>query len=307
VIQLKDVADFSYCPYCGWNLKVTREHLEVLNPEFVRNQKWLISNFIFLLKKCDVQLNRKEFAVRLLYLLNGLRPRFDKYHVMQHINDDINLRMLLEHARDSLGRKKHYHLKAAISILNITNSSFEQVFNMQIPKEFYESLSGIKLKNMTCYAPWCNYRGQLIKSSDSCRSHIRYYLTCAGCGCMYGIDKNDRLVERTYFIDLYSLLSTIKDKTISIKSQSRTFGYPIGKILRAIAYFDSRGIFRFDNYHVEFDKIKLIFFLKAIRSGKQLNDIRFSGQWDSFYEYLYYRYHEKVLKAELARKKMSWY
>jgi len=305
VIQLKDVEDFLYCPYCGGNLKITREHLEILNPECVRNQKWLISNFKFLLTKSDVQLNRKEFAVRLLYLLNGLRPKFDKNQVKQLINDDINLHMLIEHTHDYVYKKKHYNLKAAKNILSITNSTFEQLFHMQVPKSFYDSLCGIKLKNMTCYAPWCNYRGELKMSSDSFQAHIRYHLTCAGCGCIYGVDKNNNLVERTYFNDLYSLLSSINDRNISVKSQSRILGYPIGKILRAIAYFDSRNVLRFDNYHVEFDESKLCDFLAAIKSGKQLNDIRYSGHWNSFYEYLYYRYHEEVLKAELARKKMS--
>lgn len=302
VIQLKDVVDFSYCPYCGGNLKVTREHLEVLNSDYVRNQKWLISNFSYLLTRSDEQLSRKDFAVKLLYLLNGLSPRFDKNRIMGLINDDVNLRMLLEHARDTLSRKKHYNLKAALNILRITNSSFEQLFSINVPKVFYDSLYTIKLNSMTCYAPWCNYRGRLRKSSDSCQNQIRYHLTCYSCGCIYGIDNNNKLVERTYFIDLYSLLLTIKERTISIKEQSRIWRYSVGKILRAIAYFDSRGVFKFENYHVEFDEIKLKSFLAAVESGKPLNDIRISGQWNSFYEYLYYRYRDEVLKAELSCK-----
>lgn len=301
VIYLKDIADFTYCPYCSGSLKNTRENLEELSSDYLHNQKWLISNFFYLLTRSGIQLSRKEFAVRLLYLLNGLRPRFEKNQVEGYINEGVNLHMLLEHARDSLGRKKHFNLKAAINILSITNSSFEQLFKIKVPKMFYDSLFTIKLKTMTCYAPWCNYRGQLRKSSDSCQNQIRYHLTCYGCGCIYGVDKNDKLVERTNFNDLYSLLSTIEDRTISLKRQSRIWGYSMSKIIRAIAYFDSRDIFRFDNYHVEFDEVKQRGFLAAIKSGKPLNDIRFSGRWDSFYEYLYYRYHDEVIKAELAK------
>jgi hypothetical protein len=302
VINLKDVTNFLYCPYCGGKLKNAKEASEEFSQDYMVRQKWLVDNFVFLLTRNDVQLSREDFAVRLLYLLNGLRPRFDKCQVTGLINDDVNLHMLLEHARDALSRKKHFNLAAAINILSITNSSFEQIFKMKVPKVFYDSLFTIKLKSMMCYAPWCNYRGRLRKSSDSCQNQIRYHLTCYGCGCIYGVDKNDKLVERTYFIDLYSLLLTIKCRTISIKGQSKTWGYPIGKILRAIAYFDSRDVFRFDNYHVNFDEIKLRSFLAAIKSGRPLNDIRFSGKWNSFYEYLYYRYREEVLRAEATCK-----
>ena len=304
VIKLKDVTDFLYCPYCGGNLKNTREKPEEFSPDYLSYQKWLINNFIYLLTKSDVHLSRKDFAVGLLYLLNGLRPKFNKNQVTGFINDNVNLPMLLEHARDTLSRKKNFNLSAALKILYIANSTFDQFFSLKVPQEFYDSLFTIKLKNMTCYAPWCSYRGRLKKSSDSCnRSQIRYHLTCYGCGCRYGVDKNDKLVERSNFIDLYTLLSSVKERTIPVKEKSKVWSYPIGKVLRAIAYFDSRDVIRFDNYHIEFDEIKLNCFLEAYKSGKPLNEIRFSGPWNSFYEYLYYRYHDEVLNAELARQK----
>ena len=304
IIKLNDVVDFLYCPYCGGSLKNSKKQPEKLSPHYFHEQEWLVKSFTYLLTRNDVQINRKEFAIKLLYLLNERRPKYDRNRVIENLNEDVNLSMLLQHARESLSRNKHFNLASALDIIYKANCSLAEFFSMNVLKEFYESLFIIRLMKMTCYAPWCNVRGRLRKSSNSrSKNRIRYYLTCNGCGCKYGVDQNDTLVERTNFISLYSYLSTIEEQTISIKQMSRVWGLSFGRILRAIAYFDSRGVFRFDNYHIELDELKLSRFLTALESDMSFDDIRFSNHWNSFYEYLYYRYHDEVIKAELARLK----
>ena len=115
----------------------------------------------------------------------------------------------------------------------------------------------------------------------------------------------NRLIEKTKFIAIYSILKTIKGTIISLGALSADSGFKVYDLKCAIAYYDSRGVFLFENYHVIADNAVLNAVIHAVQSGESFNSIRQWNSWKSYYEFLFYRYHQNVLRAKIRERRIE--
>jgi len=312
-IQLIEVVNFSHCPYCGGDLRHFDLYEETVNR---KEQEWRLKNYEFLLKDNNVYVDRIELAIKLLFFLNKNKPIFDRRVVCDSLNEEIaKLPTLLQHARNTLSQKRMLELQFLMNILYRADVSIEQFLNITVPKEFRISITEKKqlIKDtLSCTAPWCRHygiSGTLIKTGTSFKKKkdgsLKYYLVCESCGCQYALDSDNNLIERTNYIRLYTFLKTVKCKTVSLRALSRISNFPIDELLRALSYFDSRHVFCLEPYHVESDQRKVSAFIQAIHSGEKIKNIHSWKIWCSYYEYLFYRYHQEVLSAEIEDKRMN--
>jgi len=186
-IKLKDLSWFDMCPYCGCNLAEDMVHAN-LKSFSIDKQEWLINNLTYLNKSDWVSISYSELAMRILYVINGATPVFKQDTVYQFFNGNMEtVYNLLRRARETY--KQYLKLSFIIDILLKKNCTFEKLFNMEVPKDFYESVNQRKAhheKRLTCLAPWCSKKGALIKTGThyqrNVKGEFKYYVICRECG-----------------------------------------------------------------------------------------------------------------------------
>lgn len=143
-----------------------------------------------------------------------------------------------------------------------------------------------------------------LKSGET----MLYYLACTECGCEYAIDEDGELQERTYFIEGYQVLLN-GDITLSkITEVARRIGFSEDRTRRCIAYFCTRLLaHEWSGSRVELDASLLERLLLNIRKGTKLKVIQQWECWESYQQFLVYRFHPEVMRAliELKRPRPS--
>jgi len=124
-----------------------------------------------------------------------------------------------------------------------------------------------------------------------------------GMRCRFGVNSDNELVDLNKFIEIYRYMSNIKDTKISLKKLSAESGYTFCILRKAVAYFESRGVFSYENYRNEYNNERLRSVLEAMKAGETINSIKNWNVWSRHYEFLYYRYHKEVLAYELSKIK----
>lgn len=233
-------------------------------------------------------------GIKLLFMLNEFQSTLNKECVLKELGENANvIPTLLQHARGTLSQDRILNLSFVLEILYSAKSSFHQLFNLDVPSEFYHSIVDKPIpiiKRAFCTAPWCKTPGSLIKTGTSFKrtqkGNRKYYMVCTSCGCQYALDDYDELIERTKFISIYTFLKTIYEKTLSLKTLSLKSGFTAEELRRGLAYFDSRGLFHFDNYHIEINTHKLQTFSYCLQSNHSIKDIRKLRVWKNYFEFL---------------------
>lgn len=310
IIRLRDVSYFDQCPYCEQNLADDMIDISP-KPISTEEQGWVINNFIYLNKNNGMSISCKDLVMKILYIINGFEPVFKQEALYRIVNGNVEtVYNLLRRARDTY--KQYLQLAFVMKVLYQNRFTFEQLFNINISKEFCDSVVQRKAHlevRLTCLAPWCSKTGAFLKTGThykrNAKGEFNYYLICRECGSRFGVDYNNELVDLTEFIGIYRYLSSIKDKRISLMRLSTESGYTFSILRKAVAYFESRGVLTYENYKVEFSDERLQSVLTAMIEGETLNNIGRWSIWSRHYEFLYYRYHKEVLTLELSKIKVK--
>ncbi|WP_206915752.1 TniQ family protein [Alicyclobacillus suci] len=316
-IRLRDVEHFNVCPYCGRTHSDSQTGRgEALDWD---QQEWLYDAFKTLLASRDVRLEAPDVASRLLYVLGGCSETFSRENVEAALADSSTLPTLLQHARDSLSQKRTLHLSFLLQTLYGKGISMAEFLNVSIPQSFIESLKQDKVRKseqLACLAPWCSgyhLPGTLVKTGTTLKRRksgevLFYYVACTECCCEYAVDDHGNLKERTYFIEGYRAFIQDGIPTAGIKEMARQIGMTEDKIRRCLAYFSIRQVMRSqDGGHANVDPSLLQNVLRSVRTGVPLKAIQTWECWDSYQQFLLYRFHPDVMRAliELKRPRPS--
>jgi len=272
-----------------------------------KEQEWLIKNTIYLLNNNELSITPQDLAIKVLYILNGFNYVYNHDVVCKALNNSDQAFHLLKRAKGKLVQS--FTLSFLFKVLHSNMLTVEQIFSMDVPEEFFDSIKDrrkYKKRRFKCLAPWCNREDHFIKTSHSQsnrKGSFKYYLICKGCGCRYGVSSEGEFVELAKFIGIYNYLISRQEKRINLMKVSADSGYTFGMLRKAVAYFASREVLLYENYKVEFKKEKLQSFLIALQNGETLKQISHWSLWNSYYEYLYYRYHKEVLALEMSKLK----
>lgn len=306
IIKIKDIRIIDICPKCG--AKLTDEKSTKIDQLEEDMQIWLYEFWTTLLIKNNYNIAPDELAIRLLFILNDFELQFDRARIKNKLGDKMKFGVLLQHARRSLSQERVLHISFLIDILYKYNLSVNQFMELEVPIEFMESVTNIKLKKSqeaSCLAPWCNKyssKGCLTKTATSYKlrkdgSELLYYLICPDCGCEYAYNIDGRLIERTNLIQAYWKLMMINYKELSLKELADICGLTIDKLKRCLAYFYSRGLFlEYSKYKYEIDTKIIKKVIEGIKDGESIKDICGWEIWQNNQHFLVYRYHNDVIK-----------
>ncbi|SFM15635.1 hypothetical protein SAMN03159341_11885 [Paenibacillus sp. 1_12] len=140
------------------------------------------------------------------------------------------------------------------------------------------------------------------KNAQRYGQSLKRYLICPDCGCEYAIDSNKKLLERTYFIKGFEVLSNFNIANLTWPERERVFGLKRNRILRIIAYFSSRGknadIAKYTEKDIDETKIDKI--IENIKAGTKIYEIQHWECWGNDEYYLLHRYHSRVILAYIA-------
>lgn len=303
-ILFKEVCIMGFCPHCNFALKNCKSILD--KKVLVEINTHLIKSWEYLWGDKVQSIHTNQMPLNLLYLLNGFKLDLDRTLVTRNLNKHASLSILLQHVRGTNGCRKNLHLGIVLNILKEQNYSLEQLLKLKVPNEFLTRLqTKKKIDYVSCMAPWCSSFGEfgsLAKTGTSKKKkkdgeELKYYLLCTKCGCEYALTLDDQLVERTYFIHAYNELITVDTSRSNLKRLAATLKMSIDKTKRCICYFISRNQFNDCCFSKEFmmDNNKLKNILNGIREGIGLKEIRHWNIWESYNEFLIYRYHVDVM------------
>lgn len=303
-ILFKEVCIMGFCPHCNFALKNCKSILD--KKVLVEINTHLIKSWEYLWGDKVQSIHTNQMPLNLLYLLNGFKLDLDRTLVTRNLNKHASLSILLQHVRGTNGCKKNLHLGIVLNILKEQNYSLEQLLKLKVPNEFMTRLQTKKKINyVSCMAPWCSSFGEfgsLAKTGTSKKkkkdgAELKYYLFCTKCGCEYALNLNDQLVERTYFIHAYNELITVNISRSNLIQLAATLKMSIDKTKRCICYFISRNQFNDCCFSREFimDIKKFKNILNGIGEGIGLKEIRNWNIWESYNEFLIYRYHIDVM------------
>lgn len=307
-IKLKDLYELSICPYCKYKLENAKS-IAVSSESELQYQKWMHDAFNTLLSRYSSELKPSQIAMRSLFIINRQKLIFDRDFVEKTLYNKRMLPTLLQHARESLSNKRTLHISFILSVLYENNISMKEFLNIKIPNDFTISVKNkvsLKKDEVCCIAPWCkNYmkKESLVKTGTTFKRRnngdiYKYYLICPECGCEYAFDENDELKERTYFIRNYYLINNLTKQELGLKGLAERTGLSQEMLRRCLAYFQSRGIFigECNRKNYDIDELILYRFIKAIKDGIHINEIKKWSVWEGYNHFLFYRYYKDVAK-----------
>ncbi|MED1662769.1 TniQ family protein [Brevibacillus laterosporus] len=310
-INFQDVQLLSVCPHCGFLL--VRSQARSIDDSEREQQHWINEALLVLFEPGNHHVKPHETAMRLLYLQSGRQPYFDRQLTEAAVLSVLPT--LLQHARDSLSQKRILHLSFLLNTLHEHQHSMNEFLEITVPDSFVESVrQGVvrRADQLSCLAPWCNgYQrpGTLVKTGTTLKRRksgevLLYYLACTECGCEYAIDEDGELHERTYFIEGYRALRTVNTPLIGIKLLSRSLGFTEDKTRRCLAYFCTRmESFEWNGAWIELDTSLLEQVLNNVRKGTILKVIQQWNCWESYQQFLIYRFHPEVMRALVDLKR----
>lgn len=315
-INFVDVEYLGVCPHCGLLLERCQTRpIDVSEREY---QHWIYEALLILLKPGNHNIKPHETAIRLLYLQCGKHSYFDRRFIETAVLS--TLPTLLQHARDSLSQKRTLHLSYVLNNLHSHHHSINEFLAIDVPDSFVESVrQGVvrRADQLSCQAPWCTgYRrsGTLMKTGTTLKrrksgERLLYYLACSKCGCEYAVDEDGELQERTYFIEGYRALQTVYTPLKGIKLLARSLGFTEDKTRRCLAYFCTRieSYAEWNGARMELETSLLNQVINDVRKGTMLKVIQQWKCWESYQQFLVYRFHPEVMRAlvDLKRPRQS--
>lgn len=129
-------------------------------------------------------------------------------------------------------------------------------------------------------------------------------MACNECGCEYAIDEGGELHERTYFIEGFWALRTLLTPLTGINQLARSLGFTEDKTRRCLAYFITRiELSEWNSVKVELDTSLLEQVISNVRKGTILKVIQQWDCWESYQQFLAYRFHPEVMRTLVHLKR----
>jgi len=314
-VSFRDVELLSVCPHCGFPF--IKSQAQPIHDSEQEQQHWINEALCTLFELDNQRIEPHEVAMRLLYLLCRRKSFFDRQLVEASLPSVLPT--LLQHARDSLSQKRTLHLSFLLNTLYEHHLSINNFLQTTVPDSFVESVRQEVVRRadqLSCLAPWCDgYQrpGTLVKTGTTLKRRksgetLLYYLACTECGCEYAIDEDGELQERTNFIEGYQALRTVSVPLNGIKPLTRSLCFTEDKIRRCLAYFCTRmEPHELNCARIEVDTSLLERVLNDIGKGTNLKAIQQWDCWESYQQFLVYRFHSEVMRAliELKRPRPS--
>ncbi|OME31158.1 hypothetical protein NSS98_26595 [Paenibacillus sp. FSL E2-0274] len=290
-IKYKDIKEVGICPHCLKELSEQRsEVIEVITNQLILEHRWYRTAFDLLLNDSSgILFDSSELALKLLYVLNGCKSDFNRKAISGNLKE-TTLVHFLQCARGTT-KKNTIHIRTILSILKARDINVENFLTMETPDEFKSALLNHDVKekhSLTCKAPWCKYyelKGRLFATASKNIQHhgqtLKQYFLCPDCGCEYGLNSSKELIERTYFIRAFEILSNRNMDNLTWPEKEKIFGLKRNRILRIIAYFSSRGIVK-GNYRYsekDVDDTLLLKVIESIQAGINIYDIQRLNYW----------------------------
>ncbi|NQX62206.1 TniQ family protein [Paenibacillus qinlingensis] len=304
-LLIKDTNQIGICPYCKYCFNKRNINPILVSDDHFKLQTRIQSDWHTIIRGLiNKELNEKEIAIRVLYVLGGKEETFCKLKILTLL-EDTKLIHLLQIARGTM-KKRTIDFKTLSDYLTEKSTSITEFLLMKVPPDFTLSLDSnrVKMEITACSAPWCenfDVNNSLVQTtSKNVRKKVevlkRYYI-CPACGCEYATNKKNELVERSYFINAYKVLSNRSVSTLTWMEREKVFGLKRNKIIRIQAYFYSRALFidliNESKYSVEANLLESVKI--SIRNGEAIYTIRHWEKWRSEEEYLLYRYHPQII------------
>ncbi|MEA4900708.1 TniQ family protein [Desulfitobacterium sp.] len=323
IIEYKDVSILDECPYCHEKLSAARDFKHVLKNEYLF-QKDLQDAWIQLLKPGVLKLKSSEVATRILYLANQKNHILDKVLVKNSILSKNSLSTILQQARGSLSNDRAFHISLVLNSLKMFNMNVNDFLSMEVPVLFVDSVRQPleeKRHQYSCLAPWCINFGKtrvLVKTGTSFKRKVNgetlhYYLSCPECGCEYAVNQDGRLEERTYFIRGYYYLKGLFNNEYDLNVLAEKSGLSKDRVRRCYAYFRTRGLLSVDshkslegwaNKKIQIEEDLLNKVIITIKDCINLNIVKRWRLWESYDQFLTYRFHPKVVRAIIQQKRV---
>ncbi|ERK32414.1 TniQ family protein [Clostridium intestinale] len=319
-ITYEDIISAGICNKCGHKISA-RIDIEKLDSKFLQEQVCLYKIWNTLIYGEYDKMNSKEIAYKILYIINNKEKNLSREILKSESRQKFFIPMLLQYARGTTKNRRVLHISTVIKILLEYKINIQDFLNLNVPKKFMDSIENTKqtkLSIASCMAPWCgNYKveGSLIKTNTSYKKSINdnvllYYMYCSVCGCEYAYDKKGKLVERTEFIDGFNRLSNTWSKELSLGNLAHKNCITKDKLKRLLAYFNTRGMYLKNENSIILKEDLINVFIREIKKGRSLREIRHLKYWNNYREYLLYRFHKEVMlninmKKVTRNKKVS--
>ncbi|NKE04669.1 TniQ family protein [Mesobacillus selenatarsenatis] len=134
-IYYRDLLQVGKCPYCKNSLFKTAQNLP--HDHELQEQRWIQAQWMFLLFENGKVINLQELSLRVLFLLNGKKTdEISRQLIGGILNLSNGTEKLLQHARGTRIDSRTLHINLLIRILREINSSFEQLFSIDVPASF---------------------------------------------------------------------------------------------------------------------------------------------------------------------------
>ncbi|WP_025693125.1 TniQ family protein [Paenibacillus zanthoxyli] len=313
-IKYNDLREVGSCPYCLKDLsKQSSEVTEVITNQVILEQRWYRTAFDSLLNKYSgIRLDSSELALKILYVINGCINEFNRKEIRNKFKE-TTLVHFLQCARGTT-KKRTIHIRTILSILKDRDITVETFLTMELPNEFKAAVLNHEVNekhSLKCIAPWCmNYdlEGRLLattsKNIQQLDQTLKQYFVCPDCSCEYALNSRKEMIERTYFIRAFEILSNRSIDNLTWPEKEKIIGLKRNRILRIIAYFSSRGLLTGNYRYTEkdIDDTLLLKAIESIQTGSKIHDIQHFDCWDNNEHYLLHRYHPQVVKAIVSKK-----
>lgn len=293
------------CPSCKVFLG-QGECLLIKDVSALLQQKWLVSQWEYLLRTSTTFFSPRDIAHRVAFLLQNINQKLTLKEACA--NYEVNYQELLQFARGTLNHQRSFHLHKLLNVLFKCEVEIHQFLSITIPEQISSQLSssassvGAGIDHAVCLAPWCPYynSGEFLKKTGTRYKKLKdgsvqkNYLFCTHCGCTYYFDEQGSQFERDGFIDGFNIIHSLNIEHIQNDKQ-----FKLGSIPNSVwAYFQTR----LEN-HILIEKELLDRVIKAIIKGNSLNQIKSWSCWTSADQYLLYRYHIDVLRVRHFKKR----
>ncbi|MEK5282579.1 MULTISPECIES: TniQ family protein [Paenibacillus] len=307
-ILYKDIRVINRCPYCSGYLSNVKDSKEIIDQSIVKQQVWLIDNWKYLIEYSGRSFTPSEIATRMVYILNERQDHYNKA-LIRNSRYPGCLEHLIQCARGTLSQKCAVHMTLLFFVLYIADLHIRDFFESYVSEGFLQSLheksKGEIAADTACAAPWCKQygvKGNLVSTgifqSKKDGKALSYCMVCLSCGCEYALDDNNHLVERSYFIKAYEILSIRNISKLTWTEKVKVMGLKRGRIQRVLAYFQIRNVFELDdNIKLSVNEKLLGEFVRKLDEGIDLAEIRVWNEWINYDHFLMHRYHPQVVEA----------
>lgn len=259
---LSKTSIIGYCLYCGASL--SDAVIEQVPDDKFNQHDRLYRDWEFLLDSTTIlTAENKDIAINLgikKVYLDLEKPNYIKKFLIERgtTNDYILYRLVNQ--KEPERSNQTMTLAALLRTARNCCGSLEEFSQISVPQSFINDVyklysSKRKIEDYKCIAPWCksyNTPGSLIRTASGKSSKYEgtevdfaniTYLFCNKCGVRYGLDKNDKLFERGYLIELgwEKVVPGIR-AGITANQLAKTEGVYRNKIMNCVLYFIARGL-----------------------------------------------------------------